>query len=110
MENVNIFSTNISHSSQDVRYTKCILVDADDGIPWCSTKTDPNGQHIGGQGQWGHCPDSCPVAGRDQDKESSVILTSIHNKYTIYNIVFGIWDYGIWDYGIWDAGLQSAKP
>ena len=71
MKNANIFITNISHSSQDVRYTKCILVDADDGIPWCSTKTDPNGQHIGGQGQWGHCPDSCPVEGKDQDKESS---------------------------------------
>jgi len=40
-------------------YRGCILVDADDGKPWCSTLTDNNGQHIGGQGKWGHCPSSC---------------------------------------------------
>jgi len=40
-------------------YRGCILVDADDGIPWCSTLTDSTGQHIGGQGKWGHCPSSC---------------------------------------------------
>jgi len=40
-------------------YRGCILVDADDGIPWCSTLTDNTGQHVGGQGKWGHCPDSC---------------------------------------------------
>ena len=32
---------------------------ADDGIPWCSTLTDSEGNHVGGQGKWGHCPDSC---------------------------------------------------
>jgi len=40
-------------------YSGCILIDADDGIPWCSTLTDGNGQHVGGQGKWGHCPNSC---------------------------------------------------
>jgi len=40
-------------------YRGCILVDADDGIPWCSTLTDNTGQHVGGQGKWGHCPASC---------------------------------------------------
>ena len=41
------------------QYRGCILVDADDGKPWCSTLTDSSGQHVGGQGKWGHCPDSC---------------------------------------------------
>jgi len=40
-------------------HTSCTLVDADDGIPWCSTLTDSDGVHLGGQGKWGHCPDSC---------------------------------------------------
>ena len=50
-----------------MKYDACILVDADDGKPWCSTKTDNRGQHIGGQGQWGHCAGSCPVAGKKDD-------------------------------------------
>ena len=41
------------------KHTSCTLVDADDGIPWCSTLTDSDGVHVGGQGKWGHCPDSC---------------------------------------------------
>jgi len=49
---------------KDRVYRGCILVDADDGIPWCSTLTDNNGQHVGGQGKWGHCPSSC---NRDTD-------------------------------------------
>jgi len=44
---------------KDKVYRGCILIDADDGIPWCSTLTDSNGQHIGGQGKWGHCPSTC---------------------------------------------------
>ena len=40
-------------------YRGCILVDADDNIPWCSTLTDNTGQHVGGQGKWGHCPATC---------------------------------------------------
>ena len=27
---------------------------------WCSTKTDRNGQHQGGRGQYGYCSDGCP--------------------------------------------------
>jgi len=45
---------------KEVTYNGCILVDADDGKPWCSTLTDNTGQHVGGQGKWGHCPSSCP--------------------------------------------------
>ena len=44
---------------KDKKHTSCTLVDADDGKPWCSTLTDDSGNHVGGQGKWGHCPDSC---------------------------------------------------
>jgi len=44
---------------KDKVYSGCILVDADDGVPWCSTLTDQNGIHVGGQGKWGHCPSTC---------------------------------------------------
>ncbi len=43
-----------------VRYNGCILVDAGDGKPWCSVLVDENGNHVGGQGKWGHCPQGCP--------------------------------------------------
>ena len=48
---------------KDKKHTGCTLVDADDGKPWCSTLTDDSGNHVGGQGKWGHCPDSCQVEG-----------------------------------------------
>ena len=31
--------------------------------PWCSTLTDNNGVHIGGQGNWGFCPSNCQTVG-----------------------------------------------
>merc|ERR1711971_1217964 len=46
---------------RDVEYNGCILVDADDNKPWCSTQTDRNRQHVGGQGKWGHCPPTCNI-------------------------------------------------
>jgi hypothetical protein len=39
-----------------VSYTECTVVGAADGKPWCSTLTDIEGKHVGGQGNWGHCP------------------------------------------------------
>ena len=30
------------------------------GEPWCSTKVDDDGVHIGGQGNWGGCSQACP--------------------------------------------------
>ena len=44
---------------KNVKYTGCTLEDADDGKPWCSTKTDANGEHVGSKGQWGHCASTC---------------------------------------------------
>ena len=64
---MNIYEASSNDIFQDVKYDACILVDADDGKPWCSTKTDTRGNHIGGQGQWGHCAGSCPVEGKKDD-------------------------------------------
>ena len=57
---------------KDKKHNSCTLVDADDGIPWCSTLTDSDGVHLGGQGKWGHCPDSCEADVREQVSELSL--------------------------------------
>lgn len=31
----------------------------DPGNPWCSTKVDKNGKHIGGANEWGYCEKGC---------------------------------------------------
>ena len=31
--------------------------------PWCSTKVDYMGNHIGNQGNWGYCGEDCPLPG-----------------------------------------------
>merc|ERR1711974_111275 len=41
-----------------VTYDGCTTV-ADDQL-WCSTLTDSDGVHIGGQGNWGYCSPDCP--------------------------------------------------
>jgi len=41
-----------------VTYDGCTTV-ADDQL-WCSTLTDSDGVHIGGQGNWGYCSSDCP--------------------------------------------------
>ena len=41
------------------KYNGCALVDADHNKPWCSVRVNGNGEHIGGQGLWGHCSSSC---------------------------------------------------
>ena len=39
-------------------YNDCTLDGADDGEPWCSTKTDSYGNHIPGGGHYVHCSTS----------------------------------------------------
>lgn len=56
---------------KDITYTGCIFVDADDRKPWCSTLTDSDGQHVGGQGKWGHCPPTCSVDGAGQPSSAT---------------------------------------
>ena len=43
-------------------YTECTTDGnpPDDPNPWCSTLTDENGFHVGGQGKWGYCSPQCP--------------------------------------------------
>ena len=39
----------------------CITDTDPDGRYWCSTKVNPRTkEHIGGQGKWGFCQNSCP--------------------------------------------------
>ena len=47
----------------NVTYPACTMYDEDE--PWCSTKVDDNGVHIGGQGNWGYCDPECSCAGTD---------------------------------------------
>ena len=46
---------------RDTEYNKCSTVD-NDGVPWCSTKTDRLNNHI--KFEWGNCASECPGSGR----------------------------------------------
>ena len=48
---------NAKNISLTHHYNQCAL--DTDGY-WCSTKVNSSGQHIGGQGNWGTCSESCP--------------------------------------------------
>ena len=39
---------------------RCTTTDTEDGLDWCSTKVDEEGQHVTGQGDWGVCGPDCP--------------------------------------------------
>jgi len=40
-------------------YNSCPIDSDDTNETWCSIKTDSNGNHITGQGLWGHCGSKC---------------------------------------------------
>ena len=40
-------------------YDKCTTEGHDQ--PWCSTKVDEEGNHIGGRGNWGNCNETCSI-------------------------------------------------
>ena len=40
-------------------YHGCPTDPNDESKRWCSTKTDENGTHITGDGNWGHCTPGC---------------------------------------------------
>jgi len=47
-------------------FNSCTREFDDDDLAWCSTKRDPEGNHIVGEGEWGHCSSSCPVGGSQE--------------------------------------------
>ena len=47
---------------QNQTYAGCTGEGVPDGILWCSTKVNSEGDHIAGQGEWGHCAADCPSA------------------------------------------------
>ena len=48
-------------TNETTNHYRCTLVDADDGFPWCSTLTDRNGEHVGGQVSSLHCEDGVDI-------------------------------------------------
>ena len=42
----------------EIVYNECTTTE-NDGIPWCSTKTDVNNNTI--KDNWGNCAEQCPV-------------------------------------------------
>ena len=43
-------------------HNECTFQKGDEN-PWCSTKVDGDGKHVGGQKQWGYCGKQCPIKG-----------------------------------------------
>ena len=48
---------------QNQTYDGCTGEGEPDGRPWCSTKVTSEGDHIGDQGEWGHCAADSPSNG-----------------------------------------------
>ena len=46
---------------EDKTRTGCTTDTDPEGKPWCSTKVDSQGVHVGGGGHWAHCSPDCPV-------------------------------------------------
>ena len=57
-----------------VQHNECTTVE-NNGIPWCSTKTDGNNNHIAGN--WGNCAKQCPV---ESNSGSTRFLAYSHNN------------------------------
>ena len=43
------------------KYESCPQDPEDPNENWCSTRTDADGEHVGGGGHYGFCGDSCPL-------------------------------------------------
>ena len=42
-----------------MKINACTTIDGD-AKPWCSTRVDRRGVHVGGGGHYQHCGDDCP--------------------------------------------------
>ena len=51
-------------------YSTCtnVVKHQTNNLPWCSTKVNTRGEHIGGQGNWGNCDKTCPLPPDDKNK------------------------------------------
>ena len=54
-----VFPFTMSNDYETITYTKCTTVLDPEDKPWCSTKVDYNGQHIGAHDNWGFCDERC---------------------------------------------------
>ena len=69
-------------------------MDADDGFPWCSTLTDRNGEHVGGQVSSLHLDDGVDIVViiivkyfiRDGGSTVLNIAYTVYPLYTVYTV------------------------
>ena len=68
-------------------------MDADDGFPWCSTLTDRNGEHVGGQVSSLHLDDGVDIVViiivliiRDVGSTLLNIAYTVYPLYTVYTV------------------------
>ena len=50
----------------DFKFLGCPIDPDDNTKYWCSTKVDPNGNHVVNQSEFGHCSRNCPIQFNDQ--------------------------------------------
>ena len=55
---------------------------------WCSTKTDHNGKHVGGQEQWGYCGHDCSI---DIEGVTRSYLYSFASLVDKYHFILKFW-------------------
>ena len=72
-----------SFKYRDITYNTCTLKNAPEGKPWCSTKVDESGGHIGREGNWGNCGSDCPMPGDTVDVSSGNIRRFIGTREII---------------------------
>eukprot|EP00092_Neocalanus_flemingeri_P011685 GFUD01012595.1.p1 GENE.GFUD01012595.1~~GFUD01012595.1.p1 ORF type:complete len:706 (+),score=172.82 GFUD01012595.1:51-2120(+) len=68
----------------DVVYNECTWAMAylTNDKPWCSTKVDEAGKHVGDGGHWGNCEPECPVSPeRPGDRLMTTPRTTTSNVY-----------------------------
>jgi len=61
-----------------VTYNQCAL--DSDGY-WCSTKVNSSGEHIGGQGNWGTCSESCPKTTVDCSRDENKVTLRVDVEF-----------------------------
>ena len=68
-----------------INFNACTLTLSPTGIPWCSTKVDDDGTHIGGQGNWGECSSKCPIDKSCKCKFPFIWNGLTHNACTMHS-------------------------